>query len=822
MCKIVCNLILNGDIFVLNVFFILPSLNTKAIFLIFFIFIFCFAPTLHAQISGRVTDATSGEALPFVSILINNNSAQVVFTDIDGKFNIPKEISAEELRFSYVGYVTKQYFVENQKTINISIEPAVALLKTFEVKPGINPAHRIIRKTVENRKLHDPAYMDSYSCNLYSKIVFTGETDTTFKAQNEDQEDRLEAYNQFFDKQHLFMMETYSTRISRRGKAKETVDATNISGAQEATFLALALQFQPFSFYDDQVSIGDVSYLNPVSFNSWNNYVFELVDTLYEKTDTTFVITFYPSKSKTFNGLKGVLHISAPDFAIRHIIAEPNSEEAGLHLKIRQQYVKRSTGRWFPEQLQTELKFNSVKLTGYDLVGDNRVYIKNVVENPNISRFYDELSLEVLEDAGKKDTIFWKDVRIEDLDEREKMTFQFLDSLSKAEQFDKRIKGLQALLSGKVPIGVFDLELDQFVRFNRYEGLRLGLKGRTNQRISQRFSVGGKFAYGFRDEAYKYGADLEVLISKPGNVKLKFFFDKDLHESGNLDGESGSGLTNAEGLRRLQVFRFDMEERTGIQVSFRGIPYLRTEIFVRRTHLNPLFAYGFDEDLSNYFTWLEQGVNFRYAFREKLLKVGNTLFSSGVKAPVFTLNLLRGSQDFNNNEGLFTRARLRIDYSYVWRKAGESRIVAIAGLASVNAPMGRLFSPPGAFPTTNYRIISEASFETMEVNEFLSNRFASIHLLHRFGILFKRGNFQPRPVLRSSAIIGQLDNPARHSSVPAQAPIHGFYECGFVIEDIYKINFTGWGFGVFYRYGAYQRANTLDNLSLKLSMRFGS
>ena len=88
---------------------------------IFFILLFSvFSVSLSAQknlISGRVIDADSRVALPFVNIVINEGYRGGT-TDIDGKFSLRSKEVIKALRLSYVGYESQVYEVDNKKVLD--------------------------------------------------------------------------------------------------------------------------------------------------------------------------------------------------------------------------------------------------------------------------------------------------------------------------------------------------------------------------------------------------------------------------------------------------------------------------------------------------------------------------------------------------------------------------------------------------------------------------------------------------------------------------------------------------------------------------------
>ncbi|RYY28641.1 MAG: TonB-dependent receptor [Sphingobacteriaceae bacterium] len=77
-------------------------------------------------IKGTVTDATSGETLIGVSVLVKGTTTGTV-TDVNGSFSISAPASST-LTFTYIGYTTQDIAVNNQTTINVKLASAVTQL----------------------------------------------------------------------------------------------------------------------------------------------------------------------------------------------------------------------------------------------------------------------------------------------------------------------------------------------------------------------------------------------------------------------------------------------------------------------------------------------------------------------------------------------------------------------------------------------------------------------------------------------------------------------------------------------------------------------
>lgn len=73
-------------------------------------------------ITGTVADASTGESLPGVNILVKGTNTGTV-TDMDGKYTIDVPDSGTDLVFSFVGYETQEVPLGNQRLINVSLSP---------------------------------------------------------------------------------------------------------------------------------------------------------------------------------------------------------------------------------------------------------------------------------------------------------------------------------------------------------------------------------------------------------------------------------------------------------------------------------------------------------------------------------------------------------------------------------------------------------------------------------------------------------------------------------------------------------------------------
>ncbi|NND35050.1 MAG: TonB-dependent receptor [Saprospiraceae bacterium] len=90
-----------------------------------------FSAALFAQghtVSGVVTDATDGQPLIGVTVVDINQPTNGTVTDLDGSYTLALADGNTTLRFSYTGSKTTEVALNNQSTLNLSLEQEVAAL----------------------------------------------------------------------------------------------------------------------------------------------------------------------------------------------------------------------------------------------------------------------------------------------------------------------------------------------------------------------------------------------------------------------------------------------------------------------------------------------------------------------------------------------------------------------------------------------------------------------------------------------------------------------------------------------------------------------
>ncbi len=98
----------------------------KLTFLLTFLLFVAFQASAQMQITGKVTNAESGEPIPGASVVVKSQTTIGTTTDMDGNYTLDGVPSdAETLIFSFVGMQEKEVAINGRTTINVELAPAV-------------------------------------------------------------------------------------------------------------------------------------------------------------------------------------------------------------------------------------------------------------------------------------------------------------------------------------------------------------------------------------------------------------------------------------------------------------------------------------------------------------------------------------------------------------------------------------------------------------------------------------------------------------------------------------------------------------------------
>ena len=595
--------------------------------------------------------------------------------------------------------------------------------------------------------------------------------------------------------------------------------ASNISGFKSPVFTSLASDFQPFSFYANYLTFINKAYLNPFSKEGLNKYNFYIEDTTYYQSDTVFIISFAPIKS-TFEALEGQAYIHLPTYAIINVSCSANDRTSKWDWDIQQNYIQ-VEGKWFPNQLHANIFFKDYDLYGQRLKAIQRSYLSNIEIDPELTgKQFSSITLDL--SLEENNLALLEQLRPIPLDEKENNTFNQLDSLAKKMKLRQIEFMMQAIITQKIPVSILNIDLDKIIRFNRYEGFRLGAGITTNQRFSKVLELGAYSAYGFRDKAIKYGGVVKLYKDRERNQSLKFAYSNDVAESGESMLVTSMPQDN-DFNRYWQTRRFDKIETYQISIATTLWGNTNLEIGTSYKSVNPRYDYQYlmntGEPLSG-FEYAMMSLKLSYARKRRIINIAGVQIPAASSLPILGLALERSfSTSLINHTGInYTKLEGTVRDRLNLRGLGTFSFNLKAGFVNRSVPVHINFVHPGT-ATSDYFVANV--FGTMDVNEFVSDRFVNAFLTHNFGNVFINHKLsKPELLMHHNVSFSKLIDKESHQNISVTATPRGYYESGLSLNNLIRINYVdvaylGIGISGFIRHGPYAFEKLENNLFFK-------
>ena len=783
----------------------------RYLFLLTFLLI-NFEAFTQTNIKFILIDDTTEQVIPFANVLFSELENKGTSTDIDGVFYVSNTVKT--ITISYVGYETKEIKLDDINSQIIRLKSKFSELDEVIID-GENPAHRIIRNVVANKAINNPENLESYTYKSYDKIVVDVDD-------SKPMNDSLKETQTFLKDSYFFITETIAKHKYLKPRfSEDSIIAIRTSGLKDPNFAVLANAFQPFSFYNEHIELFETPYLNPISKGSTKKYKFRLKEEYLKGKDTVFVISFEPKTNRNFEGLKGLLYINSNRYAVESVDAS-TFNSGKIDFTIQQKYKFINNQYWFPEQLNFVIilgqGFGSFKYVG-------KSYLSEITPNATLEKKdFPFVSLTLPKNVGGRDSKYWDDYRKDALDKRELRTYALIDSIGDKIKLDKYLSIPQKLFEGKYPLKYVDIDLLNIIRFNKYEGTRLGAGFYTNDDILKNVSLGAFAGYGFKDDTWKYGGELEIDVPGKKDISFNLKYENSIREVGTY---SGNKVNNPFVSRNIIASQMDAIESYSIRTDMKLLRNINWFLGFNTAKINPLYNYQFIQNNNSVtgYNNSEVTIGVGYHVNEKLINSFGTTTRLANDAPVLKLIYSRGLEGAFESNFSYNKLCFTLDHSFMTKGIGRTTYRLDLGYIDTALPYGLLFTGEGTldrqipFVVKNY-------FQTVTPYEFLSDRYAHLFITHNFGRLFNnKGYFQPDILLYNNVGIGDLDHNEYHQNIEFKTKNHLFLETGLELHNLIKVPFQnlgylGMGFGAFYRYGYHNLEKSSDNFALKYSVGF--
>ncbi len=389
------------------------------------------------------------------------------------------------------------------------------------------------------------------------------------------------------------------------------------------------------------------------------------------------------------------------------------------------------------------------------------------------------------------------------------------DTLANAEG-----KKAHPLSSGYYPVGFFDIDLKTLIKYNNYEGFRLGIGGLTNDRLFKNYKLGGYVAYGFKDKALKYSIGASALVNKEKKSWVSFYYADDIKEIGTFDYLTDARVYSLFEPRLVNIIQFYKYQKWYANITSELTPKILTEFRIEHSNVDNIENYYFiaNNTLYNNYQLSEATVSFRISPKTNFFTSdeGKIEYFDGL--PKISAQITQGFKGVGNSDFSYTKFGLKLDYYIKRENLSSTNILLEGSLATGDVPLTHLFHSYPNQPTKDeilqrFSVAGVQSFETMYFGEFFSDKLTTLqakHSLRRFRLAEK---WKPELVLISRHAWGDMSNPEQHFGIPFNTLDKLYNETGF---ELNKILF-GFGLSGAYRYGAYHLPKFSDNISFKFT-----
>ena len=486
---------------------------------------------LQAQITGSVTDKNN-EPLSFVSIYFENTINGTTTND-NGLYILElTKPGTYTIVFKYLGYKSHKETItvtDLSYNLNISLTEERVLLSEVVLNATDNPANRIIRAAIANRKEHLKR-LESYTADFYSKgmIKIKDAPEKILGQELGDFGGGLDSTRSGM----IYLSETISKISKYKKEYKEKIIASKVSGNDNG-FSFNAASDVAISYYNNTITFGN-QLVSPIADNAFNYYKYQLIGTFYDDNNNLInQVKVIPKRPKD-NVFKGEIYIVEDDWAIYATDLNVTGQQAQVFavdtLFLKQSFNYSRTNKLWLKMLQS-IKFKygifGIKGEGTFTAG----YSKYDLE-PNLSK--KDFSNEVLSfenEANKKDSLYWNNIRPVPLTVEEHVDYIAKDSVQLIRKSQKYLDSVD-VKSNKPKLGALffgytynnTFKEKQFkikspisqLHFNTVQGWQIGSRiayEKRNKEKGIRLAAETAIEYGFSDKRLRAHGSVSYLFN---------------------------------------------------------------------------------------------------------------------------------------------------------------------------------------------------------------------------------------------------------------------------------------------------------------------
>ncbi len=772
------------------------------------------AAQAQTRVQGVVTDAQTGEPLPYVSVVFPGTQIGTM-TDQDGNFSIEGPGRYSNVSFMMLGYETFIFNIRANTTTRdarIKLSPDTYGIQAVVVKPRRrrdnvyrrrgNPAVELVNNVIKHKWENHVQSSEGYKVRDYEKLIISlDKFDVNF--------DSSRFWRKFpFIKKYVDtaqfkgtpvltvslrerLADSYFQRDPKRTRTYvERRRSLGLDDVLDEGGLGTNIQtiFADSDFFEDNMELLVNRFVSPLSSSlATTYYKYYISDTLMVDGVQCIDLTFVPFNSESYSFTGHMYIVNDSTYAVKKyslgIPAHINLNFVS-NLAIEESFEKQPNGIWASTEKNTYARF-------YIFKGMRQLYAHKKV----VHRDYDFSQTHVpdslliqpdLEIANKdwwRPDDWWNSRRPVPLTSKESILDSLMTDIYTVPGFRRTASLIESLASQYFPTTPIDRQaspldrmkskfdigpVSNMMNYNTMEGFRLRIGGMTTANVSKQNFFNGYLAFGFKDLRLK-GAVSYIHTFEKKNFHPFEPLRNNLMITASYDVEAPG--QSFELLDRDNIFMSSFKPQPLQYVARFQIRYDR-EWLSRITlhtdlhfdHVTPAGTlsyqrYGADGSLTpvKSFNDLSFKATLRYAPGEPLFtnRLGKEAPITLAKdAPILSLSHTVGWFD---NQFLYNKTEFSAKKRFWLSSFGHIDAELSSGFIWNRVPLPQLFSP-NANPSI---LLLGNAFNLMKPMEFVMDQYAEVFatyflkgwILNRIPLLNK---LKLREVVSFRAITGSL------------------------------------------------------------------
>ena len=718
--------------------------------------------------SGMVTDAASGKPLPFVNVNFNGSNYGSS-SKKDGKFILTAPGMYNQVTFSYQGYqpVVKVIKPGQRNELQIKLRSSQTQLNEVSISSGKtkkyhnkgNPAVELIQQVIDHKaqnRMESTGYLqyDQYEriglslFNLSPKLIngpvfskYKFMLDTNLKVNGQTQTSIPVFFNEKLSQNFYCKSPEKTIQLIQAEKGINILKFIDTAGLN---IYLNRLYGDNIDIYENNIFIITNQFLSPIANHAPDYYKFFIVDTIQTATEKLIELSFTP-RAKGDLLFEGKILVTLDGrYAVQSCELNVNKQiniNFMRSLQINLDFNKYADGHYYLVKSDVKADFGLLKDKGTGVYGERTVIFSAYKQNmPQPPEFYKGKSLQT---AIQTDTAYLTRHRTDTLTAREAGIYGRVNKLSAMPSFKRATWIASTVFGGFADLGPVALgPVGTFFAYDRQEGIRLQLGGRTTPQFNKTIYLDGFGAYGIRDQQFKYNLNTYFALNKTPNwrfpndyFKIGYIYDIDLPGQNlaivNPQAVIASSFTTGSNDYWLynKIFTVayvkDFENHFSYNIAIKNWNQQAAGTLIFQDN-------DASHTLVHNLTTSEVQLGLRYAPHEQIIQ--GTLYRQTIlsKYPIINVQINHGFTGFLHSSYTYNNIYSNIYKRFYFSQLGYSDVTLLGGILLGKVPFPLL----NISPANQSVVYDPDSYNQMHYLEFVTDHYVGLNFTQSFSGFF--------------------------------------------------------------------------------------